>query len=162
MKGEIRMVNKMIIENSIIVIIDAPIINKFGLLLPALMLLTILMITDFISGMLAAKKESLDHPNNKNYRWNSKKSITGIYKKVGYLLIVLVAISTDFILIEFATEIGIKFEQNAIFGLLVSIWLITIELISILENAGRMGAKLPNILKKVLVKLQNDIDKNAN
>ena len=34
--------------------------NKLGLLLPAIVLLMILMIIDYISGMLAAKKEALE------------------------------------------------------------------------------------------------------
>jgi phage-related holin len=48
------------------------------------------------------------------------------------------------------------------FGLMVTIWLIINELLSILENAVRMGAKLPSILKKVLAELQSNIDKDSN
>ena len=47
------------------------------------------------------------------------------------------------------------------FGLIVTIWLIINELLSILENAGRMGAKLPNILKRVLAELQSNIDEGS-
>lgn len=152
---------KIMIEKSMMGITSAWIMDKWGLLFPALMLLTILMITDYISGMLASKKEALDYPNNKKYGWNSKKSLIGIYKKVGYILIIFVAVSTDYILYKFSIEIGIKFEHNTIFGLLVSVWLIINELISILENAGRMGAKLPDFLNNILTELQNSIDKDS-
>ncbi len=151
---------KPILEKGIAGIIGAWIMDKWRLLFPILILLTILMIVDYISGMLAAKKDALEHPNNKKYGWSSKKSIIGIYKKCSYILVILVAVSTDFLLFKFAAEIGVKFEYTTMFGLLVSIWLIINESLSILENAGRMGAKLPNILKKVLAELQGNINQN--
>lgn len=151
---------RIIMEKRMVGITGAWIMDKWGLLFPAVMLLTILMITDYISGMLAAKKEALDYPNNKKYGWNSKKSLIGIYKKVSYILLILVGVSTDFILYNFSIEIGIKFEHNTIFGLMISIWLIINELLSILENAGRMGAKFPNFLIRVLTELHKSIDKD--
>ncbi len=149
---------KIILGKGAVGIISAWIMDKWKLLFPVLILLTILMIVDYISGMLVAKKEALEHPGNKKYGWSSKKSIIGIYKKGSYILVILVAVSTDFILFKFAAEIGIKVENNTMFGLLVCIWLIINESLSILENAGRMGAKLPNIIKKVLAELQSNID----
>lgn len=150
---------KYIIEKFILGVTGAWFMDRLGLLFPVVLLLTLLMITDYISGMLASKKEALDHPNNKNYGWNSKKSLIGIYKKAGYIFIILVAVSTDYILYKLSIEIGLQFNQKTMFGLLVSIWLIINELISILENAGRMGAKLPEFLKRVLAELQSSIDK---
>ena len=152
---------KLIMEKGVMGIISACVMDKFGLLFAAIVLLTILMVTDYISGMLASKKEALDHPNDKQYGWNSKKSLIGIYKKASYIFIILVAVSTDYIIYKFSAEIGIKFEHKTIFGLLVSIWLIMNELISILENAGRMGARLPEFLQRVLTELQSSIDKKV-
>lgn len=150
---------KLICFKSIFTICSMWISNKLGLLLPALILLTILMITDYISGMLAAKKENLQHPCNPKYGWSSKASIIGIYKKVGYILTIFVAISTDFLIFKFAEEIHLKFNSNTMFGLLITIWLIINELLSILENAGRMGVSLPPFLVKLLSELKNNIDK---
>ena len=116
------------------------------------------MIIDYISGMLAAKKEGMEHPNDAKYGWSSKKSIIGIYKKVGYILIVLVAISTDYIIFKIINELGISYQTNTMFGLLVIIWLILNELLSILENAGRMGVNLPSFLVKVLSDMQNELE----
>lgn len=132
--------------------------NKFGLICPSLTLLFLLMIIDYISGMLAAKKEGMEHPNDAKYGWSSKKSIIGIYKKVGYILIVLVAISTDYIIFKIINELGISYQTNTMFGLLVIIWLILNELLSILENAGRMGVNLPSFLVKVLSDMQNELE----
>lgn len=134
--------------------------NKFGLICPTITLLIVLMITDYISGMLAAKKEAVEHPNDSAYGWNSKKSIIGIYKKIGYILTILAAVSTDYIIFKIIAEIGITYQTNTMFGLLVIIWLILNELLSILENAGRMGVNLPSFLIKVLSETRNKIEEN--
>lgn len=60
----------------------------------------------------------------------------------------------------FAEEMNWKSGVNTIFGLLVTVWLIINELLSILENAGRMGVILPTFLKKVLAELKNRIDED--
>jgi toxin secretion/phage lysis holin len=145
-------------EKGVIAAIVAWISNTMELLIPTLMLLTILMVIDYISGMLAAKKEALEYPDKPRYRWSSKKSIIGIYKKIGYILTILVAVSTDYLIHKFSVELGLKFDSQTLFGLLVSIWFIINELLSILENANRMGVALPGFLVKVLINMKNNVD----
>lgn len=152
------MYEKSIMEKGIITILGTWISNKFGLLLPSLGLLIFLMAIDYISGMLAAKKEALEYKNDSSYGWSSKKSILGIYKKVGYMLTIVVAICIDYLIFKFAKEIGLKYDSNTFFGLLVTIWFIINEIISILENIGRMGTVLPDFLKNVLAELKDDIN----
>lgn len=125
---------------------------------PAIILLIILTIIDYFSGMLASKKEAVEHPNDKRYGWSSKKSIIGIYKKLGYILAVLVALSTDYLIYALLGEIGVEYQIKTLFGFLVTVWFIINELLSILENAGRMGAVLPKFLQNVLSELKGDID----
>ena len=131
---------------------------KGDMLFTALTLLTVVMIIDYITGMLAAKKEGLEHPKDERYGWSSKKSIQGIYKKAGYVVIVLVAVITDYLIYIISEEIFSVTYSQTIFGILVSVWLILNELISILENSGRMGAQLPEFLKKVLSELKKGIE----
>ena len=123
------METKKLLEKSVLSIMGAWISNKFGLLLPALGLLMGLMVIDYISGMLAAKKEAYENPGN-----------------------------IDYLIFKYAEEIGLEFGSHTVFGLLVTIWFIINELISILENVGRMGAELPDFLKKVLSDLKNNIE----
>ncbi len=132
--------------------------DKLEILSSIMLLLILLMIADYISGMLAAKKEAVEHPGDNNYGWSSKKSIIGIYKKVGYILTILVAISTDYVIYNVAEKMKINFDTTTFFGFLVTVWLVINELISILENAGRMGATLPKSLKNVLAELKKNID----
>ena len=119
------------------------------------------MIADYVSGMLASKKEALDYPNDKNYGWSSKKSIIGIYKKIGYMFTVFAAVSMDYLLYKYAGEMGVEILSETIFGLLVTIWLVINEIISILENVGRMGVSLPSFLRNVLAELKKDIDEKS-
>ena len=132
--------------------------NELEIICPAMILLIFLMIVDYISGMLASKKEAVEHPNNKKYGWSSKKSIIGIYKKVGYILIILVAVSTDYILYALLSEMGIEYQIKTIFGFLVTIWLAINESLSILENTGRMGVHLPQFLMDILAEMKKDVD----
>lgn len=150
--------NKEIATKGSISIIGAWIGDKLGIICPALLLLCILMIIDYISGMLASKKEALEHPENKKYGWSSQKSIIGVYKKIGYILIIIVAASIDYLLFEFAEEMNINFITKTVFGLLVTVWLIINELISVLENAGRMGVVLPQFIANVLTELKKEIE----
>lgn len=150
--------NKHNLLKGVIAGISTLIGDKLGLIGPALILLCILMIVDYISGMLAAKKEAVEHPEDRRYGWNSKKGVIGIYKKVGYLLTILVAVSTDYIIFRFIKEIGIDYNTNTFFGLLVVIWFVLNELISILENAGRMGVMLPIFMIKILTDIKGKIE----
>ena len=152
--------NKTLVEKISIHIANSWVGNRIGLLFPAISILFFLMIIDYISGMLASKKEALTYTDNKKYGWNSRKNLLGIYKKTGYIFIIIVAITTDYLIYKFANEIGIDFSSNTMFGLLITIWLIINELLSILENAYRMGVGLPEFLKKALSVVKKNIDKN--
>ena len=122
--------NKEMFEKGILTVMGAGIGNKFGMLLPALSFLGVLMVIDYVSGMLAAKKESFENPND----------------------------SIDYLIFKFAKEIGLTFGTNTIFGLLVCVWFIINELISILENIGRMGTEFPEFLKNILADLKDNLD----
>ncbi len=143
-----------------VVLISTVIGNELGMICPALVLLMFLMIADYVSGMLASKKEAAEHPNNKRYGWSSQKSIIGIYKKFGYILTVFVAISTDYVIYALLGEMGIEYQMKTTFGFIVTIWLVINEMLSLLENAGRMGVKLPKFLLDILAEMKKDIDEH--
>ncbi|MDE7323567.1 MAG: phage holin family protein [Lachnospiraceae bacterium] len=132
--------------------------DKFALISPIMILLILLMIADYISGMLASRKEAVEHPDDKRFGWSSKKSIMGIYKKVGYILTILVGFSTDYIIYKLVAEMGLSYQTNTFFGFLIIIWFIINELLSILENAARLGAALPTFIQNALAELKKDID----
>lgn len=131
---------------------------KLGILFPVLMILASMMVVDYISGMMASKVEAIEHPDDPNYGWSSKKGAKGIAKKVGYLCIIAVAMVVDYLTLKVASALGIAVSAKAIFGLMVAVWYILNELLSIIENAGRMGANVPDWLRRYIAVLKRKID----
>lgn len=134
---------------------------RLGILLPVLCVLLTAMVLDYITGMLASKREALEHPDDPAYGWSSRRGAEGIIKKVGYLCIIAAAMIVDYIILSVAAQAGIEVVLKAFFGLLVAVWYILNELLSIIENAGRMGAPVPDWLAKYVAVLKNKIDAQA-
>ena len=134
---------------------------KLGILGPILVILIIMMVLDYITGMLASKKEALEYPDNPSYGSSSKKGAKGIIKKVGYLCIIAVAMVVDYIILHVAGSMGVTVSTRALFALLVAVWYVLNELLSIIENAGRMGAQVPEWLSKYIAVLKEAVDHKA-
>lgn len=132
--------------------------DKLGILYPVLCLLVFTMIIDYITGMLASKAEAIDHPGDPGYGWSSKKGAKGIIKKVGYACVIAVAMVIDYIIVTVSQQLGYQMPATAFFGLLVAVWYLLNELLSIIENAGRMGADVPDWLCNYIAVLKNKID----
>lgn len=74
-------------------------------------------------------------------------------KKAAYLLAVVVAIVADWVVQTAAGQIGVDFGGFFFFGLLVTIWLVLNECISILENISQIGVPLPSFLVTLIENL---------
>lgn len=117
-------------------------------------LLFVVMLIDYASGVANAYT---------NGEWSSKVGIKGIVKKVGYMGVVIVAAVFDWLIYSGLKGVGVTFDGSYYFGLIVTIWLIINECISILENLGELGVPLPGFLIKGIKKLQKNIeDKGGN
>ena len=80
------------------------------------------MVIDYLSGMAASAVEALDHPDDKSYRWSSRKGAKGIAKKVAYLVVIAVAMVIDYIIIQ--TSDVLRFTlPNTILSLLVTVFI---------------------------------------
>lgn len=132
--------------------------NKLGILFPVLCALAAMMVVDYLTGMLASKNEAIDHPQDPEYGWSSKKGAKGIIKKVGYLCVIAVAMVVDYVIATVSGTLGFTMPASAFFGLLVAVWYLLNELLSIIENAGRMGAAVPEWLLKYIAVLKDKID----
>lgn len=137
---------------------------KLGILLPVLGLLSLVMITDYVTGILDAKSRG---------EINSRTGMWGIVKKLLYGVEVAIAMVVDWTIINVAGQLNIDIHMGTFFGLLVSIWLIFNEIISILENLTRLGTPMPSFLVKfvstfkIVVEnngdmLADNLDKNIN
>lgn len=123
-----------------------------GVLTIPLIMLIAVMIIDYASGMTKAWITAT---------LSSRTGIKGIVKKVCYLMIVAVAAVVDWLIRSALLQVGIHIDINMCIGLIVTIWLIINELISILENLAVIGVPLPSILTKTVNKLKIAVDNTA-
>lgn len=117
----------------------------FNALAVPLIVLLVMMIIDYISGMSAAWREGT---------LNSKKGVDGIIKKVGYMALVAVAMGVDYLIFTGFAAVNVSVGFEMLFGILVAVWLIINEMISILENLSRLGVPIPKFLTKAVKKLK--------
>ncbi|MCM1419760.1 MAG: phage holin family protein [Bacteroides sp.] len=112
-------------------------------------ILAVVMAIDYLSGIVEAwiRREL-----------SSRVGVLGIIKKVAYLLAVAVAIVADWVVQTAAGEIGVDLGGFYFFGLLVTIWLVLNECISILENISEIGVPLPGFLLKLIEKLKKTVE----
>lgn len=92
---------------------------------------------------------------------SSKIGILGILKKISYLVVVAVGMIIDWVIQAGMTELHINYKLEFLFAMIVIIWLILNELISILENVAAIGAPVPKWLTKIITKLQNQTEEKA-
>ena len=118
--------------------------------MPILVLLCF-MIADYITGMTAAYMKG---------ELSSKTGFRGVIKKLCYMFAVVAGIGIDYVCDSALSRVGIPSEV-CFFGLLVTVWLILNEIISILENLDRIGVPVPGFLRKVTRKLKQSVEKNG-
>lgn len=115
----------------------------------SLLVLLGVMVLDYISGISSAWV---------NHQLSSRIGLIGIVKKVSYLLIVFVGMALDYLIFLLGQKFGVQINDSYFVGLLVIIWLIINECISILENADEMGLPVPGFIKKLLARLKQHTD----
>lgn len=117
----------------------------FRELVTPLVVLVLVMMADYITGLAAAwcKKEL-----------SSRVGVVGILKKIGYLFGVAVAVVADWIIRTAGQKVGMDLGDFYLFGLLVTVWMILNECISILENISTVGVPLPKFLEDLVARLK--------
>ena len=123
----------------------AALTSYLGVIAIPVIILTAAMITDYITGMISAWHSS---------ELSSKKGIFGIIKKTSYLALVCVGMGVDWLIYSGLNQAGISTENSVFFGVLVTIWLIINEFISILENLKNIGVPMPAFLIKIVKRLK--------
>ena len=113
----------------------------------------ILIFLDYISGSMAAKKEK---------NWSSDIARDGLWHKAGEIFAVLLAALCDIALEVVAEASGVKipFSIGPLLSPIVILWYIFTEAGSIIENCGRLGAKVPSWFANRIDNYKNAIDKD--
>ena len=110
-----------------------------------------LMTLDWLTGTVAARK---------NGTWKSSTARDGAWHKIGSVLVVVVAMLGDFVMGIMLTNIPVlDMAWPNLLGPLVLAWYIVTELGSILENAVKMGAKVPGWIVKIFDATLKMLDK---
>lgn len=117
-----------------------------------LVVLIAVMVIDYMSGMLKAWG---------NEELSSKVGLRGIVKKLCYLMLVCVAGVVDWLIYSGLRQVGITLDFGFCFGLIVTIWLIINECISILENLDALHVPMPKFLKNIVKHLKNAVEVKA-
>ena len=118
-----------------------------------IVILVTAMILDYITGTWAARK---------NKEWSSAVARDGLWHKLGEIVALLVAVLCDIavqvLLKTTAAPILEGFDFPNVFTPLVAFWYIFTEAGSIIENAGKLGAPIPEWLRKGIAVLQRKAD----
>ena len=122
--------------NNLISLIATTFIYLMGGFDIALQCLLIIIVLDYITGVLAAIY---------NKKLNSKIGIKGIVKKVGYLCLVALAVIVDKIT-----------GQTGIIRSIVIYFLVSNDGISIIENLVEMNIKVPKKVKDSLEQIRKE------
>lgn len=108
------------------------------------------MALDYLSGSAAACKAG---------QWNSEEARSGIWHKLGMIFAVIVSAIADGVMVVIMGNIpALGVEWPGLVMPLVLTWYILTELGSILENAVKLGAKVPQWLTKLLKAGMNAVD----
>lgn len=131
----------------------ATLIAYLGHLIIPVIILAVVMILDYGTGIAKAWVAG---------NLSSKIGIIGILKKVAYLVIVAVGMTIDWIIQTGLAELHVDFKLEFLFAMIVIIWLILNELISILENVAEIGVPVPKWLTNLIVKLKDHTEEKVN
>lgn len=140
--------NKATVFKSVTAILGASLAAYFGQLAAPVLVLLSMMIIDYVTGMVKAYMNS---------ELSSRIGIKGILKKLCYMAMVAVGAGVDYLLRGALVQAGINLHIELFCGLLVAIWLIINELISILENLAAIGVPGFPRLTKLLERLKNTV-----
>lgn len=99
------------------------------------------MAMDYLSGTMAACKEG---------KWSSAVARQGLWHKGGMILVVAVSGMADIVMLILCDHIPVTISWPGLILPLVLGWYLLTELGSVLENAVRLGANVPQWLVKLL------------
>lgn len=114
------------------------------------------MAIDYLTGTAAAMRAG---------EWSSTTARAGLWHKCGSLIAVVVAGLADIVVglvVNNFPAITLPFDYTVLICPIVVVWYILTELGSIIENAGALGAPIPDFLKKMISVFKNAADAAGN
>ena len=128
--------------------------GRLGALAWLILALLIFNVADWITGSAASAVEGTGISSDAGRR--------GIVKKVGYWIEIGVCLVVDMLLVYALPQLSIGATvvsfTHPIVAPMVAVWLDLNEILSVIENLGRMGAPVPEWLSKFITVLKNKVD----
>lgn len=121
-----------------------------GILAIPVLLLVGMNITDYVTGLYAAKY--------REQKVTSYRSIRGIYKKVFMWVLIIIGWVMD-ILINYTVQyMGLGIKIPFVVATVVTVWLICNEVISTLENLVDIGVDIPPFLMPIVKLIKGQVE----
>lgn len=124
-----------------------------GILAIPVLVLVVLNIFDYATGLVASKYRA---ENISSY-----KSLRGIAKKVCMWLLIAIGGMVDWLLMFAANKVGINITICFLVSSAVAVWLIANEIISILENMKDIGVSFPPFLIPLVSRIKTQTEKKV-
>ena len=117
----------------------------------AVLIWLVCLLLDYVSGTAAARRSG---------DWSSAAARDGLWHKLGEIFAVAVAALcvVALVVVTGMASVPLPFELGALVTPLVLLWYTITELGSILENAGKLGAKYPEWLRRMLRQYRDSLD----
>lgn len=125
-----------------------------GILAVPIAVLVIFNLVDYCTGIIASR--------HRGQKIDSYKGVRGIFKKVLMWLLILVGAMLDWLVVSTGEYLGIKLPFAFVIAILVAVWLVFNETISILENIKDTGVELPPFLLPLVKNLKSQIEDKSN
>ncbi|WP_431785766.1 phage holin family protein [Paenibacillus lactis] len=125
----------------------------FGGWSQSLTILSLFVVFDYLTGLAASYYEGRKNPDDATKGWNSNKGFWGIFKKVLMFSVIALLYQVDKMM---GMDASIGFMTAGIF------FYISNELLSIIENYGRLGLPLPDQLKTAVTALKGKSGDRSN
>lgn len=129
------------------------VMNALGVLAVPVLLMVGCSVIDYITGLIAA--------NWRKEKINSYKSIRGIVKKVLMWSLVLIGSWMDMLVNYSVQYIRPDLSWPFVIAIVVAVWIVTNEIISILENLRDCGVPLPPFLEPIVKHVQKKVEDTA-
>lgn len=136
-----------------VTLVGASVALYFQKLAIPLIVLFCAVVMDYATGLLGAYLHR---------ELSSERGWQGILKKIAYFAAVCVGCGVDYLLTAFGALFGVTFQTSLAVGVLVTMWLIINESISVLENLVKIGVPLPTFLGKLVKRLQVAVEEKLN
>lgn len=126
--------------------------SYLGALIAPVILVVVMMLLDYATGIASAWVEG---------SLSSRTGIIGILKKLGMISMIAVGGAVDFVIAHGIAQAGYSVGTTYTFGLIICIWIIINECISVLENLSELGVPVPGFLIRIIHRLKKVTEQSA-